>query len=171
MWLALGWLVLDRVEARDERPRSFEWLWQTPGSVTIDGDGAMANGANGTSLAIEPLGSRPTRVSLASAEHNPYRGREPTGEADAYDPLPTVRVESSDAAGGMKLATLLAPSKGSLRDATFRENEMTVHAAGSGDEFVVTTTDGPAGWIDTVTVDHHSESETRSLSEHVHLAE
>lgn len=167
----IGWLALDRVEARGDRPHAFEWLWQTPGSVTIDGDSAKVDGSNGASLDIELMGTRPTTMSVDSAERDPYRGWDPTGEADTYEPLPSIGVESTEATGGMKMVTLLSPSQGSLRDVTFDKDELSVTVASTGAEFVVTATDGPAGWVDTVTADRPPESETLSLSEHVLLEE
>jgi hypothetical protein len=169
----VGWLVVDHLVPRDDRPHAFEWLWQTPGDVTTDDDGATADVGpdSGPSLRIAPIGSRPSTTTVASAERDPYRGWEPTSALDVYDPLPTVRVESAEGPGELELVTLLSPASATLWDVTFDGNERTVTLSTTDGEIVLTFTDGPAGRVESIATRHPRESGTLSLSEHALLAE
>lgn len=161
----VGWLVFDRVSPRDAGEHAAEWLWQMPGGLSVDGDGATAGGAEGPSVRVEPTGTDPWTASVRAGERAPYRGWRRAEGSEGPNPLPTLSVES-DATGGTEMITLLSPLEVTVDDATFEAEQRAVTV----DDVTVRFGDGDDG-VGTVERRAHSDTETLGLDAHSFVAD
>lgn len=177
----VGWVVFDRLEPRDDDAHAFEWLWGTPGSPTVDGDVATVTGGEdpsvsqdcGPRLRVEPVGSEPVTTAVVSAQGDPYRGWQPTGESGDPGPLPTVRVETAPASGPVSVVTLLSPAGAAITEATVAadagEQSVTLQAGDGARALRVAR--GDDGDVEQVAVYGDGVDESCRLSGHSFLAD
>lgn len=138
----LGWVIYDRLQAEDQHPHTWEWLWHI-GADRVDvldaAQRAHAAYDGGPGLLIETAGALPVGISVARGDVEPkMRGWRSTGPGDEPTPTPTLRIESEPCVEPVGLVTLLVPAADEAvprvqiaeADVTSQAADVTVNAAG-----------------------------------------